>query len=88
MGAVSAGAALAALAAYVGDATPPGKQGVIMGAYAAAGDIGSTAGPVLAFALVSVMDVRWVYAFCALVFLIGLGLSWQARRPDDLSPRD
>jgi len=91
LGAISAGAALAALAAYIGDATPPGKQGVIMGAYAAAGDIGSTAGPVLAFALVSVVDVRWVYAFCALVFLIGLGLSWhsrgETRRPDDLSPR-
>jgi len=79
LGAASAGAAMAALTAYTGDVTPPGRQGVAMGTYAAAGDIGSTAGPVMAFALASMVDVRWAYLFCASIFLIGLGLSWRSR---------
>jgi MFS family permease len=77
LGAVSAGAALATLAATVGDTTPPGKQGAVMGAYAAAGDVGSTTGPLLAFALAAVVDVRWVYLFCAAVFVLGLWLGWR-----------
>jgi len=72
--AVSGGAALATLAAQVGDLTPPGKEGVVMGAYATAGDVGSTAGPFLAFALLSVADLRWVYLLCTLAFVAGLGL--------------
>ena len=77
LGAVSAGAALSTLTAHVGDLTPPGRQGAVMGIYAAAGDVGSTAGPLLAFALASLVDLRWVYLFCALVFLLGLTLSWR-----------
>jgi MFS family permease len=58
---------LAVLAAYVGDITPPGRQGVVMGTYATAGDIRMAAGPFLAFALVSVMDLRWVYLLCTII---------------------
>lgn len=79
LGAVSAGAALATLTAYVGDRTTPGKQGTTMGIYATAGDLGSTTGPFLAFALLSVIDLHWVYLFCSLTFLLGLGLSWRSR---------
>jgi MFS family permease len=80
LGAAGAGAAMATLAALVGDATPPGRQGVVMGAYATAGDIGSMAGPFLAFALVSAVDLKWVYFFCSFTFLIGLGLIWRTRK--------
>jgi MFS family permease len=83
LGAVSAGAALATLAAYVGDATPQGRQGAVIGAYATAGDIGSTAGPFLAFSLLSVVDVQWVYLLCTLAFLAGLWLIWRNRGAQD-----
>jgi MFS family permease len=76
VGAISTGAVAAALTAYVGDLTPPGRQGVVMGAYATAGDLGSTAGPFLAFALLAALDLRWVYWLCTLAFLAGLGLIW------------
>ena len=79
LGAVSGGAAQAALAAQVGDLTPPGQEGVVMGAYATAGDAGSMAGPFLAFALISVVDLRWVYLVCTLAFVAGLGLLWWLR---------
>ena len=59
------GAVLATLAALVGDLTPPGREGTVMGMYAAAGDVGSTAGPFLAFALAPLFDLRWVYLACA-----------------------
>jgi len=79
LGAISGGAAQAALAAQVGDLTPPGQAGVVMGAYATAGDVGSMAGPFLAFALISVVDLRWVYLMCTLAFVAGLGLLWRLR---------
>ena len=77
LSAVSGGAALATLAAQVGDLTPPGSEGVVMGAYATAGDVGSMAGPFLAFALLSVADLRWAYLLCTFAFLAGLWLVWQ-----------
>ncbi|MGD2146524.1 MAG: MFS transporter, partial [Anaerolineae bacterium] len=77
LGAVSGGAALAALGAQMGDLTPPGREGVVMGAYATVGDIGSMAGPFIAFAMVSQVGLRWVYLLCALCFLAGLLLIWR-----------
>jgi MFS family permease len=80
LGAAGSGAVLSALAALVGDLTPVGRQGAVMGLYAAAGDVGSTAGPFLAFALVSMADLRWVYLICSVTFLIGLALARPRRR--------
>ncbi len=80
LGAASAGAALATLAALVGDLAPPGRQGVVMGVYATAGDVGSAAGPFLAFSLVLVVDLQWIYLFCSSTFLIGLWLIWRTRK--------
>jgi len=79
VGAISTGAAAAALTASVGDLTPPGRQGIVMGAYATAGDLGSMAGPFLAFALLAVVDLRWVYWLCTFMFLVGLWLTWRGR---------
>jgi MFS family permease len=80
LSAVSGGAGLATLAALVGDLAPPGREGTVMGAYAAAGDVGSMAGPFLAFALASAVGLQWVYLLCALAFLAGLGIIWRYRR--------
>jgi MFS family permease len=80
LGAVSGGAALATLAAQMGDWAPPGREGMAMGTYATVGDIGSMAGPFLAFALLAVVDLQWVYLLCTFTFLIGLGLSWRMWR--------
>lgn len=77
--AASGGTALAALAALVGDLAPAGRQGRVIGVYATAGDIGSTAGPFLAFALLSAVDLKWVYGFCSATFLVGLWLVWRSR---------
>ncbi|MCD6344551.1 MAG: MFS transporter [Anaerolineae bacterium] len=86
LSAVSGGAALVSLAAQIGDQTRPGQEGITMGAYATAGDIGSTAGPFLAFTLVSLTGLRWVYLICSLAFVGGLVLTLRqrptARRPN------
>lgn len=72
--AVSGGAAMAAIPAYLGDHLPPGKSGTAVGAMATAGDIGSTIGPALAFAAAPVFGLRAIYLFSALLMLAGLGL--------------
>ncbi len=79
LGAVSSGAALATLIAYAGDLTPQGSEGAVMGVYATAGDIGSMAGPFVAFALAALVGLRWVYLLSALMFLAGLWLLWRTR---------
>jgi len=79
LGAASAGAGMATLAAYTGDLTPPGRRGAVMGVYGTAGDIGSAAGPFLAFALIPVVGLQWVYLICVLSFVAGLGLLWRTR---------
>ena len=72
LSAASAGAGMASLTAAMGDLAPTRRRGTVMGAYATAGDIGSAAGPFLAYALVLVMPLAWVYAICAGAFLIGI----------------
>lgn len=88
LGAAGSGAILATLPALVGDLTPKGREGIVMGAYAGAGDVGSTAGPFLAFALAPVLDLRWIYAFCSLVFLLGLGLLRPWNQPQRKTSRE
>ena len=48
-----------------------------MGAYATVGDVGSMAGPFVAFAMLPVVDLQWVYLLCTFTFLAGLGLVWR-----------
>jgi MFS family permease len=70
--AVSSGSLIAALVALVGDSTLAHRRGMAMGRLTAAGDIGSAVGPLLAYALVSVADLRWIYLLCAAAFLSAL----------------
>jgi MFS family permease len=62
---LSAGALIAVLAAVVGDLATSNRSGITMGAMATAGDIGSATGPLVAYALASALDLRWVYLLCA-----------------------
>ncbi|NLE44507.1 MAG: MFS transporter [Chloroflexi bacterium] len=79
LNALSDGALLASLAAELGDRIPTARRGPALGAFATAGDIGSTAGPFLSFALLPLAPVRWVYLICAGVLLVAVVIVW--RRP-------
>ena len=70
--ALSSGALIATLAAVVGDLAAGRQQGLTMGVMATAGDAGSAAGPLLAYALAVVVDLRWVYMLCAGILALGL----------------
>lgn len=80
LGATGAGAALAILPALAGDLAPAGRLGLVMGSFTTAGDVGAMAGPFVAFALISVVELRWIYLACSLLFAVGLGLIWRERR--------
>jgi len=69
---LSAGGLIAVLAALVGDRAANDRPGVTMGGLATAGDIGSAAGPLLAYALVTILDLRQVYLLCAVALASGL----------------
>lgn len=69
--ALGSGALIATLAAVVGDLAAGSQQGTIMGVLATAGDAGSAAGPLLAYALAVTVDLRWVYLLCAGTLALG-----------------
>jgi MFS family permease len=67
--ALSAGALVTALFAVVGDLAAGKRQGILVGGLATAGDIGSATGPLVAYALILSVDLRWVYLLCAIALL-------------------
>lgn len=69
---LSAGSLAATVTALVGDLAEGKRQGLTMGGLATAGDMGSALGPVFAFALAVVLDLRWIYFLCAVAVLSGL----------------
>ena len=69
---LTVGALTAVLSALVGDVAVGNRQGSTIGALAAAGDLGSATGPLLAFAVAGTVDLRWVYLFCAVALVTGL----------------
>jgi len=69
---LATGAALAVLPALVRDHSAPEDLGRNMGTYAMVGDIGSAAGPALAFAAAPLFGLGAVYWLCALLFAGGL----------------
>jgi DHA1 family multidrug resistance protein-like MFS transporter len=69
---LSAGGLIAVLAALVGDLAVNDRPGITMGGLATAGDIGSATGPLLAYALVTALDLRQIYLLCAVVLASGL----------------
>ena len=75
-----AGALIAVLAALAGDRLVDGRPGATMGAMATAGDVGSAAGPLVAYALVARVDLVWVYMVCLVVLASAGGLAWRVSR--------
>ncbi len=82
LSALGDGTVRATLTATLGDAAPAAKTGLVLGFYVTIGDVGSTLGPVLAFALLPVVGLQQLYIVCAVVFSVGMGLIWwyQKRR--------
>jgi MFS family permease len=56
------------LAATLGDLSPAGKEGEMIGVYATAGDIGSAAGPLFAYLALPFISLSSVYLVCSLLF--------------------
>ena len=46
-----------------------------MGMYATSGDLGSAAGPLLAYAVSPFLDLRWAYLACGFGFVASLALT-------------
>jgi MFS family permease len=80
LAALGASALTTALAALVGDRAAGKQQGLVMGGLATARDIGSAAGPVLAFALAAAFELHWVYLFCAVLLASGWVVIVKARQ--------
>jgi len=70
--ALSSGALLTTLVALTGDMAASDRQGRAIGRLATAGDLGSATGPLLAYALISLISLRWIYLLCGLGFVSSL----------------
>ena len=70
--ALSSGTLLTTLAALTGDLAASDRQGLAIGRLATAGDLGSAMGPLLAYTLLSLISLRWIYLLCGLTFASSL----------------
>jgi MFS family permease len=86
--ALSSGALAAVVGALVGDLAAGGRHGLVMGGLATAGDVGSATGPLLAYLLITVWDLQWVYVLCAAVLASGLIAAHGQGRDLSLSRRE
>lgn len=97
VGVIAAGVMVAAFAdgiltpttmAQTGDLSRRERQGVVMGLYAAGGDFGSAAGPFLAYALAYLLELKWVYVLCMVLYFLALLATWGVGRERASSPRE
>jgi MFS family permease len=79
--ALSSGTLATSLAAIVGDLAKADQKGLTIGGLATAGDIGSAAGPLVAFALVAFLDLRWIYLLSALALASAMLVTVGKGRP-------
>ncbi|MCD6286220.1 MAG: MFS transporter [Anaerolineae bacterium] len=70
LGAVSNGIGVVSLAAALGDTLSPDHRGAGIGLYTTAGDIGSAFGPFVAYAIVTVLPLPWIYGICAIALSV------------------
>ncbi len=68
--ALSVGAALSSLAGLLGDLTPKGNDGMSLGLYASAGDLGGAVGSFFCYSLLSFINLSWIYLLSSLCFFI------------------
>jgi MFS family permease len=76
LGAVSSSSVQSLAIALAGDLVDREQQGRAIGLLHTVGDIGSAAGPPVAYALLPGMGLSGVYVLCAGLFAVGLGLVW------------
>ncbi len=74
--ACGSGAVSAVIVAWLGDLVTPAQRGFVMGFYSTAGDIGSTLGPALAYALIAADGLNNIYLLCACLFALSLLVLW------------
>lgn len=74
--------------AQTGDLSRRDRQGVLMGLYAAGGDLGSAAGPFLAYALAYLIELKWVYVLCLVLYFLALIATWRIGREEAPSPQE
>ncbi|MHB0856125.1 MAG: MFS transporter [Anaerolineae bacterium] len=67
------------LLAWLGDLTPNGQRGAVVGAYQTMGDLGSGLGPLLAYALAAFWGLPTVYGLSALLLALTVPLILRAR---------
>lgn len=73
--AISIGTLLPTMAAQAGDLASADHQGTTMGLYATGGDIGSAAGPVVAYAVAAALGLHWAYLGCGILLLMAAGMT-------------
>ncbi len=82
--AFSGGAIMVILMAHIGDHAHSERTGAAMGQFAMMGDIGSSIGPALAFSLIPVIGITWVYVISAILFAcssLAAALPLRAKKP-------
>ena len=72
--AVSGGAIVSSLTAYMGDQTSYEEQGVLMGLFSTSGDIGSMLGPLIALSIAPALNLNYIYFFSLLIYIFGMAL--------------
>ena len=78
---LSGGVLRTILPALVGDLADEAHRGAATGGLATAGDIGSAAGPLMAYTLLAVMSLQGVYLLSAIGMTSGLIIVWLAAKP-------
>ncbi|MBN1139398.1 MAG: MFS transporter [Anaerolineae bacterium] len=71
LGALSGASVRALLTALTGDLVDPAQRGAAIGAFNVSGDLGTAAGPVLAYALLERVGLSWLYLICAGLYVAG-----------------
>ena len=86
LGALAGGGISALVTALIGDVVSPAQRGRAIGLVHSAGDLGSAAGPLVAYAVLPWVGLRGIYLCGAVLFVVQLGLvTYHARRQKRLA---
>jgi MFS family permease len=86
LGAVAGGGLQTLVTAVIGDVVSEKQRGRAIGLLHTAGDVGSAAGPPVAYAVLQALGLRAVYLLCAVLLLGGLALVLVSRARGGTSP--
>lgn len=84
LGALASGSLQALVTAVIGDLVPLQQRGRAVGLLHTAGDMGSAAGPLVAYALLPWLGLSWTYGLCAGLFatMLALVICFSLHRPE------